>query len=117
VKQPSILKLLHWALGLLLVAESALFVFSPTEAKAFSHSGMPPALRLIIGIGELAAALLFLIPPTLLVGGYLLLAVFAVAGLVHILHGQLNIGMLVGYAIAVLLVLNTRERKPLDHRM
>ena len=73
---------------------------------------MPSAVRLVIGTAELGAAVLFLIPPTVLIGGYSLLGVFAAAGLVHILHGQLNIGTLVGDAIAVLLVLNTRERQP-----
>jgi DoxX-like family len=111
-EQAKTLKVLHWSLGLLLAVESALFVFSPGEAKAFSHAGMPQGVRLVIGIAELTAAVLFLIPPTVLVGGYSLLAVFALAGLVHIVHGQFNIGTLVGYAIAVLLVLDAREQKP-----
>lgn len=111
MKEDGTLKVLHWALGLLLVIESALFLFSPAQARAFSHSGMPSAIRLLIGIAELGAALLFLFPRTVLVGGYSLLGVFAVAALVHILHGQSNIGTLVGYAIAVLLVLNTRRQR------
>jgi hypothetical protein len=105
------LKVLHWALGLLLVTEAALFLFSPAQARAFSHLGMPSPIRLFIGIAELGAALLFLIPRTVLVGGYSLLAVFSLAALVHILHGLSNIGTLVGYAIAVLLVLNTRRQR------
>lgn len=104
-------RILRWALGLLLAIESALFLFAPGEARTFAHSGMPHTLRFIIGGLELGAAVLFLISPTVLLGGYLLLGTFALAGAVHILHGQLNIGTLVGYAIAVLLVLTHRKRE------
>ena len=103
-------RILRWALGLLLAIESALFLFAPGD-RTFAHSGMPHTLRFIIGGLELGAAVLFLISPTVLLGGYLLIGTFALAGAVHILHGQPNIGTLVGYTIAVLLVLTHRKRE------
>lgn len=58
-----------------------------------------------IGAVELVGAVLFLIPPTVKTGGRILVATFAVAGVVHVLHGQWDVGFLVIYAMAVLTVI------------
>ncbi len=68
-------------------------------------SGMPHLIRPILGGAEIIAALLFLIPPARMIGGYALLVIFALAALIHILHGQPDVGALVVYAAAVYTVL------------
>ena len=97
--------ILYWSVGLVVLIESCLFVFSASRGHAFAKSGMPQLIRPILGGSEIIAALIFLIPPARTVGGYALLVIFAVAGLIHILHGQLDVGGLVVYAAAVYTVL------------
>jgi hypothetical protein len=81
--------------------ESALFVFSASRAHDFAKLGLPQLIRPVLGGAELIAAILFLVPPSRMIGGYALLVIFAVAALVHILHGQPDVGGLVVYAAAV----------------
>ena len=97
--------ILYWSVGLVVLIESCLFVFSASRGHAFAKSGMPQLIRPILGGSEIIAALIFLIPPARTVGGYALLVIFAVAGLIHILHGQLDVGGLIVYAAAVYTVL------------
>jgi DoxX-like family len=97
--------ILYWSVGLVVLIESCLFVFSPSRVHEFSKSGMPHLIRPILGGAEIIAALLFLIPPARTIGGYALLIIFAPAALIHILHGQPDIGGLVIYAAAVYTVL------------
>jgi hypothetical protein len=99
------ISILYWSVGLVVLIESCLFVFSASRGHAFAKSGMPQLIRPILGGSEIIAALIFLIPPARTVGGYALLVIFAVAGLIHILHGQLDVGGLVVYAAAVYTVL------------
>lgn len=91
---------LQWSLGLVLIYECARLLFSRGSHGPISH-----ALVLGIAAVELLGAILFLIPPTVLAGGRLLLATFGVAAIVHILHGQPDIGFLVIYGFAVLTVI------------
>jgi hypothetical protein len=60
---------------------------------------------------EIAAAILFLVPLTTLLGGYLLLAIFFLAALLHILRGEFDIGVLLVYAMAVLLSNGLPQRR------
>jgi hypothetical protein len=99
------ISILHWSVGVVILIESCLFVFSASRAHAFAQSGMPHLIRPVLGGAEIIAVLLFLIPPTRTIGGYALLVIFALAALVHILHGQPDIGGLVVYAAAVYTVL------------
>jgi len=69
---------------------------------------LPHALVVAIAAVELLGAILFLIPPTVLVGGRLLLATFGVAAAVHLLHGQADVGFLIIYAMAVLTIITDR---------
>jgi hypothetical protein len=71
---------------------------------AGAHTHLPHLLIMAIAAAELLGAILFLIPPTLKAGARLLLVVFGVAAVVHILHGQFDVGFLVIYAFAVLTV-------------
>jgi len=54
---------------------------------------------------------LFIVPFTMLVAGYLLLVIFALAAVVHLLHGQFGVESLVLYASVVLACLATRDLK------
>ena len=79
--------------------------FQRRAATLFAKSGLPHLIRPILGGAEIIAALLFLVPPTRTIGGYALLVIFALAALIHILHGQPDVGALVIYAAAVYTVL------------
>ena len=99
------ISILYWSTGLVVLIESCLFVFSASRGHDFAKSGMPHLIRPILGGAEIIAALLFLIPPARMIGGYALLVIFALAALIHIIHGQPDIGALVIYAAAVYTVL------------
>ncbi|MGO9124693.1 MAG: DoxX family protein [Terriglobales bacterium] len=101
---------LQWSLGLVLIYECSRLVFSAGAAHSFEKAHLPQWFRLAIGSVELLGAILFLIPPAVLAGGRLLMATFGVAAIVHILHGQPNVGYLVIYAMAVLTVMTGRDR-------
>jgi uncharacterized membrane protein YhdT len=91
----------RWALGLVVLFESAYFVFSPAAAHQFTKAGLPLWLRPALGGSEVIAALLFLVPAASVVGGYALLFIFAIAAGVHLLHGQFDVGSLAVYAMGV----------------
>lgn len=100
---------LQWSLGLVLIYECSRLLFSPAAAHAVAKSHLPHLLVEIIAAVELLGAILFLIPPTVVAGGRLLLAAIAVAAVVHLLHGQPDIGFLIIYAMAVLTVTTERS--------
>jgi hypothetical protein len=79
-------------------------LFSVHAAHAFAGAHLPQWFRIAIASVELVGAVLFLLPPTLVVGGRILLATFVVAAIVHILHGQPDVGYLIIYAMAVLTI-------------
>jgi hypothetical protein len=94
--------LLRWTLGLVVTLESCLFVFSTSAAHFLAKAGLPSWIQPVLGGVEILAALLFLVPFTMAIGGYLLLIIFAFAVLLHVLHGQYQVGELFVYAAAVL---------------
>ena len=99
------ISLLRWSVGLVILLESVRFVFSPSAAHFLANAGLPSWLRPVLGGAEIIAVVLFLVPFTALIGGYFLLVILALAALLHILHGQYDIGGLVVYAAAVLVCL------------
>jgi uncharacterized membrane protein YphA (DoxX/SURF4 family) len=101
----SSIPLLRWAVGLVLLLESFRFVFSTAAPHFLAKAGLPSWIRPVLGGAEIIAALLFLVPFTALIGGYLLLVILALAALLHILHGQYDIEGLIVYAAAVLVCL------------
>jgi hypothetical protein len=103
--------LLRWTLGLVIILESFEFVFSNSAAHFFAKAGLPFWIRPVLGGAEIIAAILFLVPLTAAIGSYLLLVVFGLAALIHILHGQYEVGGLVVYAAAVLVCLTHAENK------
>ena len=112
----SAMAILHWTVAVIVGIESALFAFSSSTARHLSHIGLPTWIGLAIGVIELLAALLFLVPASKRVGGYGLLVIFAVAIMLHLMHGEYNVGPLVIYAVAVWAVLaearNSASRVP-----
>ena len=97
---PAALRILQWALGLVILEESLRFAFSPGAAQAFAKTGMPNFIHLALAWAEIAAAILFLVPRATVAGGLLLIAVLAFAIVIHLLHGWFDVGGLVVYAAA-----------------
>src|SRR5438552_1743429 len=100
---------LHIVLGVVILIESLIVAVDYQAVAASSHIGLPSQFVLVLAGAEVIGALLFLIPPTLKIGAIILLAVFAVAAVVHILHGQYNVGDLAIYAAGVVAVMNNRR--------
>jgi len=102
---------LRWTVGLVVLLESARLAFASSQIQAFARTGLPAGLRPLLAWSEILAAILFLVPITSLVGSYLLLAVFFLAALVHVLHGQFDVGVLAVYSMAVLVNMAHRNDK------
>jgi uncharacterized membrane protein YphA (DoxX/SURF4 family) len=96
---------LQWSLGLVLIYECSRLIFYSGAARAAQSVHLPHVLVLAIAGVELLGAILFLIPPLMRVGGRLLLGTFLVAAVVHILHGQPDVGYLIIYGMAVLTIM------------
>ncbi len=90
---------LQYALGIVILIESVMFVF-PDAAHSLTRMHIPAFVQLAVGIGEMLGSVLLLIPKTSTRGAWVLLAVFIAAILVHLSHGTYNIGNLVVYAAA-----------------
>ncbi|HKN76975.1 MAG TPA: DoxX family protein [Candidatus Acidoferrum sp.] len=106
--------LLRWTLGLVVAFESCQFVFSSAAAHFLAKAGLPSWIRPVLGGAEIVAAVLFLVPLTSRIGSYLLLVIFALAALVHVLHGQFEVGGLVVYAAAVFVSMQHAENKKVE---
>ncbi len=99
------LPVLRWTLGLAVIPESIHFVSSNSAAHFLANAGLPSWLQPALGGAEIVAAVFFLVPFTKRIGGYALLVIFALAALVHLLHGQFGVEGLVVYSAAVLVCL------------
>jgi hypothetical protein len=99
---------LRWTLGLTVLLQSVHFALGPGAAD-FAEHGLPPWLRLGLGGSEVLAAILFLIPPTEIIGGYALLGIFAVAVGLHFMRQEYGAASLAVYAIAVLVCMSGRD--------
>jgi len=106
---PLALRILHWTLGLVILAESAHFALSPESAHAFAKTGLPYFIRPVLAWAEIAAAILFLIPRATVVGGRFLIVVLALAIVLHLLHGWFDVGGLVVYAVAAWVVITVKS--------
>jgi hypothetical protein len=104
---------LRLVLGLVVLWQSCVFVFSHRAASGFARTGLPDALRLVLGSCEILAAVLFLFPTTVIAGGVSLLVVFVFAAGIHLVHGEFDVGGLLVYMAAVTAVLAHR-RQPVD---
>jgi hypothetical protein len=97
------IRCLHWTVGLVVLLESCrTFYAAHFSAHAAGHAGILNSVRLFLSGTEIVAALLFLVPLTTRLGGYMLLAIFALAIVVHGLHGEFGgLEILVLYGVAV----------------
>ena len=68
------------------------------------NSGLVPIVHGLAAV-EVLGAFLLLLPWTVLVGAWTLIAVVAIAMVIHLLHGLHNIGVLAVYEAAVLVIL------------
>jgi len=91
---------LRYILGVVVLIESVLTAIHYQAIAAASHIGLPSEFVLVLALAETIAALLLLIPRTLKIGAVALIVVFALAAVVHILHGQYDIGNLIIYTAA-----------------
>ncbi len=99
------LRLLQIVLGVVLFLYSVELVIEQLHA---AHDRLALFLLLILGIVEAVAALVFLFAAS--IGGSVLLATFAAAAAVHILHGQAgHVGVLLIYAAAVIAVMSGKR--------
>ena len=94
------MRTLKWTLGLVILAEAGRFAFSPPAAQTFARTGMPSVVHRTLAWGEMAAAVLFLIPRANVAGGWFLMTILGFAIVVHLLHGWFDVGALVVYATA-----------------
>ncbi|HEY0705013.1 MAG TPA: hypothetical protein VGD60_19775 [Candidatus Acidoferrales bacterium] len=93
---------LRWTLGLVIAFESVRTAWMAfPEIHEAGHHGAHAWIRLVLGSLEAVGAVLFLLPATVMAGGWILLAVFAVAFLFHALGGEFR-GDLLIYAVAAL---------------
>jgi len=99
---------LQWTLGIVILIEAILFVM-PGARHDFARTHMPDVLRLILGWGEIIGAVLLLIPRTVSRGGWVLIAVFALAIAVHLLHGMYDVGYLAIYTAAAWAIANGKS--------
>lgn len=100
---------LQWTVGLVLIVQSLRLEFAPSAARHFAQAGMPLWMRPTLAWTEIAGAILFLLPFTTLLGGYLLLVIFFIAALLHVLHGEFDVSVLLVYAMAVLVSMAYRS--------
>lgn len=99
------IRALQLVLGIVVLIESLIVTFSYKEVAAANHIGLPNQIIFLLAVFEVAGVVLFLFQRTLTIGSYLLLGVFAAAVIIHVLHGQYNIGGLFVYGAAVIVVL------------
>jgi uncharacterized membrane protein YphA (DoxX/SURF4 family) len=102
---------LRWTVGVVVLLESVHFVFSPSAAHQFAKTGFPQWIRPALGGSEIIAALLFLLPVATAGGGYLLLFIFAIAVVIHFLHGELDVSSLIVYGMAVVVCITHRNNQ------
>ena len=95
-------------MGLVILAEAAFLAFAPSSIQAFARTGLPDWVRIVLAWSEMLLTLLFLVPRTIVVAGWGLLLVFVFAAGLHILHGKMDVGALVIYSAAVLVIVSRK---------
>ena len=97
---------LQWSLGVVIFIEAALLAFSKSEIHFAGHAGIHHWIRIVLAWSEMLACVLFLVPRAMKLGASLLIAVLALAAVVHVLQGNFQIGGLLIYAAAVAVVVS-----------
>jgi len=99
---------LQASLGLVICAEAAFLAFAPAQIRAFARTGLPDWVRIVLSWSEMLLSLFFLVPRAIVVAGWGLLLVFVSAAALHILHGKMDVGALVIYSAAVLVIVSRK---------
>lgn len=106
---PAPLHVLQWMLALVIIGELLRFAFSPEAAYAFARTGLPDFIRRALAWAEITAAILFLVPRTVVAGGWFLIGVLAFAIVLHLLHGWFDVGALLVYVAVAWAVLKAKS--------
>ena len=103
--------LLRWSVGLVVLWQSWLTFHSTLPRRHVpGHPAGLAHVRLLLSGTEMLAAILFIVPVTSGLGGSLLLVIFALALIIHTLHGDASgLETLVVYGAAVLVCLAERR--------
>jgi DoxX-like family len=111
------LQLLRWILGIVILIASVQTVWRAyPEIHAAGHQGVHAWIALVLGGVETIGAILFLLPQTLIAGGWILLVVFAVAFLFHALQGDFR-GDLLIYAAATYACISNLTRRATEYEI
>jgi uncharacterized membrane protein YphA (DoxX/SURF4 family) len=102
---------LRVVLGFVVTAQAGFLAFDPRAIAAFARTGFPDFVRLSLAWSEIAAGILFLIPSTVILGAWFLLAVFLGAISIHLAHGAFDVGGLLIYSAAVIVVMVHQESR------
>ncbi len=97
------LSILRFVLGLVISGYSVALAIS--QLRGSTHSPL-----LALAIAETVAAVLFLLPKTMRLGGVALIIIFALAAALHVAHGEYNVAYLAIYAAAALAVISDGSR-------
>jgi hypothetical protein len=93
---------LRWTVGIILAWQSyRLLRHTVPQLGEARHSPLT-WIHLVLGSGEIMAAILFLIPRTRVIGGWALLVIIGLAAVISVLHGSRDVSVLLLYAMAVL---------------
>jgi uncharacterized membrane protein YphA (DoxX/SURF4 family) len=110
-RQDLAITILQWVMGVIVFVESCLtFRGALLDLHAAEHIHHLELARLFISGCEAIAAVLFLIPGTLRVGGWILIVIFAWAILLHSWHGYVHELPLVIYGAGVFAVMTFRGK-------
>lgn len=105
------LTVLRWSIALVLGGGAALLLASVAHADHdLAHLGHAGGL-VALGVAELVAAALFVVPRTLRLGGFGLLGVLAAAALLHAALGEVPSPSFVVYAAAIWVAMARRPQK------
>jgi uncharacterized membrane protein YgaE (UPF0421/DUF939 family) len=95
---------------LVVLLESVHFALAPS-GQQFGKTGLPQWVGPALGGSEAIASLLFLMLAGTPIGGYLLLAIFAIAIPIHFAHGEFDVSSLIVYGMAVLVCITQRKHQ------
>jgi hypothetical protein len=93
---------LRGCVGLMVLRQSRRLAFEQSAGRGFAPTGLPPWIRPALGGAEIVAAVLFLLPITTALGGYVLPVIFFRAAVLHVLPGWYDVSALVVYLRASL---------------
>jgi hypothetical protein len=100
---------LQWTVGLVLLVQALVLVFSARAHAEFASTGLVPAFRPFLAWTEIAAALLFLHPRTMMFGALGLLCILLATIGLHLYLAQGFTGLLVYMAAIIVVVAHRPE--------